>query len=754
VGRQALIFGRKSGNLPRYQPKTRPSREGQAALFVRLQKFLRMSRRNFIFRVIIIAGLLAQAQVWGQATLKLYGQVFSSEGPSAGIAVVLDNTPYYSQTDISGYYYFYDIPSGTYTLHCRKNDIRYSLAEKLVVADGLPVQRDIYLDYETINVAPVVVEASPDLDQNNRAMIVVDLTRAPSDMAEVIDKIPGLNIIAAADGGETFVSGNGARPEAIEIFVDGRRINSILTGKADLGQIPIGAIRRVEYYPSGTTSGKGGLAGTLNFISGRKADDKSLVFDLYNGSFGRKEYSAQYDHATAGYGNFEIGWENGHRDNDYRYKDYFGKTQTRQNAKQNSDKYFISYANSIKGLLLKFSGYGFDGSNGVPGKTITPSLNAHSEKQTLSLGGGADYYLKRFGTFGFNYSWQKRKTQYRDMIGSIPYSTEYDENENVIGLSGKINSPKNMRTEFHLSLTGENLSGKDDLRPEYALGSIRREIYHLGGTVRYDKPLSALNFGIGLSGNLDRENSQSHSAYGAQSSIVYQRGIRFGLNMSYAESYRLPGLAELNWKEDVFVVANPELKPERSKQNSAEMFAEYKAMGQWRYSVEYKDMRYKNLIYWRRSQGLRYKPVNISKSDYFGTTITAAYYSPGNIATIEFSRVKSVSLNREKGQPYFGKYVIFQPLYVNRLQVGLNYSTFSGRFEINDVSQRYYLEENTKALAPYSLINCGFGYKATIWHLETDLQVRIENVTNENYELLEYQPMPTRTYGIGINIKI
>jgi outer membrane cobalamin receptor len=723
-------------------------------MFVRLQKFLRMSRRNFIFRVLPIAILAAQVQAWGQASLKLYGQVFSTDGPVAGASVTLENTSYQTQTDISGRYNFYDIPAGSYMLYCRYNDFRYGLAEKLVIADGPPLKRDIYLEYQIINVAPVIVQAEPGYDRNNRAMIVIDFDEKPSNLAEVIDKIPGLNIIAAADGGGTFISGNGARPEAIEIFIDGRRINSILTGKADLSQIPIRAIRRVEFYPSGTTSGKGGLAGSLNFISGRKTDEKSLILGAYSGSFGRKEYNVQYDHAVAGYGNFEIGWENGHRDNDYRYKDYFGNTQTRQNARQNSDKYFISYANSIKRLLLKFSGYGFNGSNGVPGKTITPSLNAHSDKQTFSLGGGADYYFKRFGTIGLNYSWQKRKTQYRDMIGVTPYLTEYDEYEKAIGFSGKVNNPNNLRAEFLISVTAENLNGKDVLRPEYALGAIGREIYHLGGTLEYEKSLSALNFGIGLSGNLDRVNSQNHSAYGAQSSIVYQKGICVGLSVSYAESYRLPGLAELNWKEDVFVIANPELKPERSKQNSAEIFSEYEAMGRWRLSAEYKDIRYRDLIYWRRSQGLRYKPVNISKSDYFGTTMTAAYYSPENIATVEFSRVKSVSLNREKGQPYYGKYVIFQPLYVNRVQVGLNYSAFSGRFEINDVSQRYYLEENTKALAPYALINCSFGYNATIWHLETDLQISIDNVTNEDYELLEYQPMPPRTYGVGLSIKI
>jgi len=131
-------------------------------------------------------------------------------------------------------------------------------------------------------------------------------------------------------------------------------------------------------------------------------------------------------------------------------------------------------------------------------------------------------------------------------------------------------------------------------------------------------------------------------------SIAYRPGPAVGLRSTYADAFRLPGLAELHWQEDVFVIANPELKQEKSRSISTEIFGEFGLQGDWRLSLGYRDIRYKDLIYWRRSQGIKYKPLNVSASDFFSTTLSIAYKCPGEYIEIDFAGVNSTALNRGK----------------------------------------------------------------------------------------------------------
>jgi hypothetical protein len=176
--------------------------------------------------------------------------------------------------------------------------------------------------------------------------------------------------------------------------------------------------------------------------------------------------------------------------------------------------------------------------------------------------------------------------------------------------------------------------------------------------------------------------------------------------------------------------------------------------GKWRSSIEYQDTRYNDLIFWRRSQGLKYKPINISASDYFGTIITFSYKSPSEILSLDFSRTLAVSLNREKGQPYYGKNLTFQPRYVNHLKLRLAYRSLNADIGMQDVDQRFYLEENTKALHPYTLFGIRLGYELKLKHFTLGGEYKIDNLTNAHYELLEYQPMPPRCQSICLKIKI
>jgi len=71
-----------------------------------------------------------------------------------------------------------------------------------------------------------------------------------------------------------------------------------------------------------------------------------------------------------------------------------------------------------------------------------------------------------------------------------------------------------------------------------------------------------------------------------------------------------------------------------------------------------------------------------------------------------------------------------------------------------DSGHRYFLEENTKQLDAYTLVNLAAGLTFKYKFISPTLEFRIRNLTDIEYELLEYQPMPPRSYHFGLSLKI
>jgi outer membrane cobalamin receptor len=702
---------------------------------------------------------------YGQTALKIFGQVIDRSGPVTDAVVKVDNTVFKDVTDQSGYYHIFDVPPGNYRVSCHLNGIQVTTGDYVVVGDGPALRRDIYFEKNIINIAPVYIEAVPQAkvsESGFEVKVYYVRRKGVDEIEELLHDIPGLNLIISPATSEIFISAGGIRPEGVNVLVDGRKINSLLTGRADLSQIPLNAINSIEYYSPGLTSNasEGGLGGTINIVTVGNRDMDFLQVSCSKGDYDLENYTAGLDFIRPDLGDLKMTWENGYSRNDYKYTDVFSRPGIRENAHCRYKKYYISYSKILLGNYFSISGFGYSGHSGVPGQTITPSREAKSKKETISVGGELTRQLNSINRLGLLLSYLKRITDYNDTSMFVPYDNRYIEKEASFVFKGDLSVSRKLSINFKACFTSGFLEGIDYIRPFSSLGKKWREVYKLYGGARYQHDMGKASFSMGISQAWDFIDDKKHPSMSATATATCNDltlsflNFTIGSTLSYAKTFRLPGLAELHWKEDVFVIANPNLNPEKSRSVSSEIFSRYQLFGKWCLSIEYRDIRYKDLIYWRRSQGIKYKPVNVSFSDYFGTTVSVSYKSPAEFIEIDFSRVKSAALNREEGQPYYGKYITFQPLYTNHLAISFNYRGFYAKSSIFDSSHRYFLEENTKKLNAYTLIDFKIGYSVILKKVTTNLEFKIDNATDAEYELLEYQPMPPRSYSFGLTIKI
>jgi len=718
---------------------------------------LRAFRSFFIAALTIV--LLSANPSFAQSVLKIFGQVIDNQGPVAGVVVQIKNSAYRAYTNPEGFFYIYDIPAGRYRLTCRMGQVVDITTDDFEIGNGQPVRRDIYFGREVYNVAPVYVEAESSelsFSQSAAAKVIEVEQNNLTSIDDVIREIPGIQLVKSSATGEVYVSVAGIRPEGVDVLIDGRRLNSLLSGRADLSQLPLKAISKIEYYSSGTSplSGNGGLGGTINFVTFSDNRPEMINISANRGSFTSENYSIDIGKNLGRWGQFEALWETNFSRNDYEYSDYFGETQIRRDSYINQDKYYLSYANMLGNNHLEFSGFYFRGVNGVPGRIVTPTYGAKADKETYSF--GARVFRVVTGNLGLslNGSYQKRKTHYQDYLSWAAYDTKYDEMEMDITANLEYSPLRYLTFEQGLSFTKNILDGDDLIRPLYTLGRWDRDIYKYKSGVSYNYQHEKVALRSNAAYAYSRVESDNYSNGSLTNTISYNWLIKLGLTSSIAYSYRLPGLAEIHWQDDIFVLANPELKPEKSSSINTELFGEFSLLGNWRLSVGYKDIRYRDLIYWRRSEGLKYKPMNVSKSDFFSTLVSLSYVSVKEYITIDFSREKSVSLNRGDEPAYYGKYITFQPLYTNRLKIKLKYKNPYLEIVITDVSKRYFTEENTKALAPYTLVDLSAGFDIKIGPVTTSWGGKISNLTDAKYELLEYQPMSPRSYNVLLNIKM
>lgn len=714
--------------------------------------FLRISRRFLILLNLGFIGFsLFPSNSYGQDLIKIRGRVYDANGPISGAIVYVEGNPLPVQTDQSGAYRIANLENGVYRLRCEYGNSVVRVMAPVRVSDGPPAECDIFFDSEVLQLAPIVVEfkKSDDFDKAIERR-VYNIDQGVRNVEDLVGRIVSAQIIASP--GEISFGLAGSRPQDVEILLDGKRLNSSLTGKADLNQLPVKAIRKIELFKAGTINDGGGLAAIINFITEPNAIDNNLTIEHSRGSFGLEKYSLTSALKTGRYGALSVCAEYDRRRDNYPYIDYFGIKKNLTNAQSEVGRVYVSGSHRLSGGKVNYSALLFHNESGLPGQIIQPNHSAKQLKRTLSVGIDYIHLLGRQVETSAGISHTRRQLDHFDSDSWIKYDSRYNESEIDIHFLVETYMNKFIRINNRFSYRRESLEGIDRIRTAYSLGRHSRDIFGNNSEINFNHELSVFNLRSFLGGGFNVINSRFHGSDLAGISLSLSKKPYPSIMIYRSDSFRLPGLADLNWREDVFAIPNPDLKPERSMSKGIELAAKGDLLGSWRLSAEYKESKYTDLISWRRSQGIKYKPVNISSSDFYGLIISLNYYSPGQVLALDLSRVQSLTINRELGQPYFGKLIIYQPPYVNRLSATVNYRELLIKFDLKDVGRRFYLEENTKALAPYLVIDLEVRCRLRYRFGEVELSGRIENCTNEIYELVEYQPMPPRSFEIGCGI--
>jgi outer membrane cobalamin receptor len=200
---------------------------------------------------------------------------------------------------------------------------------------------------------------------------------------------------------------------------------------------------------------------------------------------------------------------------------------------------------------------------------------------------------------------------------------------------------------------------------------------------------------------------------------------------------------------------NPGLRPERSEQTEIGYALGLNRGVSIEFSQQFFWSRYTDLIYWRLGAGRIWSPANIGRARIDGREDGLRMNILGKALSIELRHLFQNHRNASgetntDGQPLPFRYR-HKTSVTARSSWGWGFAEISRRW----YDRRYLREAGSvsRSLSPYCATDVSAGARKRLWSVEAEISFRIENIEDVAYEVIERQPMPGRTYRVGIQLK-
>ncbi len=422
-------------------------------------------------------------------------------------------------------------------------------------------------------------------------------------LGDALRTVPGVDIQRSGSLGKTTsIRIRGATPQQVQVLVDGVRVKSPTTGSAELADISIDQIERIEVVrgPQSTLYGADAIGGVVNIITKRGRGPFSSYASLEAGNYGTHRERAGFS-GSAGIFDYSLGgsWlaSDGQFDNDGLKQ---GALSTRMGV--------TLPANGHLGLSVRYT----DTESELPFDGLTPTAqspffvldpNADQRSETLSL--SLEWtqkpieWLEVRGRYGVFWNW----LTFRDPATPADAAAGNQDLDPVFG--GASQSQFDVRrqevelvTAWHagkwntLTLGGEYRTESGDIDSTFA-GSTTVIDEHLNTVSGFLQDELRLFDRVILSGGVRWDD---HSRFGdvttsRASAVLLIREIGTKLRATWGEGFRAPTINDLFFPQ----FANPALKPERSESWDAG-FDQRLWRDRIRFGATYFDNRFRDLI--------------------------------------------------------------------------------------------------------------------------------------------------------------
>lgn len=588
-------------------------------------------------------------------------------------------------------------------------------------------------------------------------------------VADALRQVAGVQIADNGTAGSVkSASIRGSVSAQVLVLVDGVRLNDSRQGMADLSQVPVESIERIEVLRGGTSAlyGADALGGVINIITKSEAE-KKLSLTFTNGSYiPRKAVEVSEGPTETPVGaNYldlldtqKVGLQASSALGALDLLASGSITRSANGFVWNDQQYISDYRRQINSSLLEGNGFlslsgplgagragykgQFDFSNvAVPGSLPYPSTDANQKRAAFQ---GQLFYENPQITPAFSLEarayYKLTHLAYQDPDPFFP-----TDDVHILHSAGlELLQQAAVRESFKL-VYGANFLV--DFADSTAIGQRRR----LSGGEFLEAPLYLCSW-LTLT-PMARYDwfSDFPSSLTYKLAVVFALADNVSLKASGGRSYRAPTLNDLYWPNDGFSEGNPDLRPEIGYSGDLGLSVitervEANLYGFVRYVLDG--------IQWAETSPSFFQPVNVGEALFPGAEADlTVQLLPGLRLSGNYTFLYSFVLEGSGASYGFGddKRAIYTP--VHAAGAALSYERKGTRLEadLQYVGERFADEANATALPAYFLLNAEVRQRLTSG---LSLSLSGKNLLNQVYQTVNGYAMPPLSFWVGAELSL
>ncbi len=217
-------------------------------------------------------------------------------------------------------------------------------------------------------------------------------------------------------------------------------------------------------------------------------------------------------------------------------------------------------------------------------------------------------------------------------------------------------------------------------------------------------------------------------------------------------SYRLPTFNDLYWQPG----GNENLQPEKGWNFQFGL----KTQGLQRISVQLAAFhtQIENWILWLPGEGSFWSPINVDRviakgiegNFTFGQYRLSKIIKMKLVANAEFGATRNVTSSPFKT----AKQLSYVPQLKTSEVLAFEIGKFNLLFQHQYQSLRYLNLSNDRFLPQLNLFHSAVNRSFGLMKTRLNVGIRIDNILNTQYELVQYRPLPGRNYQLNLNIQL
>ncbi|MGQ1947016.1 TonB-dependent receptor plug domain-containing protein [Geofilum sp. OHC36d9] len=626
----------------------------------------------------------------------------------------------------------------------------------VILVFGCHLNAQVYFQQKTIPLKGVTIQANHLKEYTIGAAIekpdsiLVKLMRTSS-LSDLLLLSTGASIKSYGPGGLSTVSFRGSHSNHTAIMWNGLNLQSPMNSSVNLSAMPASLFEDIQIQSggAGTLCGSGAMSGVLHLTTNNLLNKKNHI--SVNGGIG--SYNRQYEQLSLKTGNKKrassLSVMRQSSDNNFWYyntsrPDKRKERQTNAGVKQwglSQDNYF-----RLGNQLLVTTGLWLQHYDKDVQTIMTKSTPNQQYQIDNNVMGAINLRYYRTNNIQINFKQGILWNQIDYTNVETPISSG---NNQSLSLISEIESRISLKNGIQWS-TGLNYTNEQAQSDGY-IGTPIRSRWALFSFVQFKTFNNRLTSLISFRDEMT--NTTLHPvifAYGGNYALTQRIKIKGNIS----KNYRIPTFNDVYWAFDGYARGNNSLKPESGW--SGDIGFEYNkktAEQNMKLSTIWFTSNIKDWIIWLQDDDAIWTPSNKKRGESKGLELKGIYGRKIGSSFWQLSTSYFYTHSRLKTDDHYdGKQMVYIPLHKGAGLLTWKYKAIVAAFTINAVGERYY--DYTNRLEPYLLGNIMGGYKIPAGRTDVQLNVKVNNLWNTQYQLMAWYAMPLCNYEVNLQVRL